>query len=210
MSPFDWNESIAQREQYIETRLATGIPVIAVSLPEGILCVTRRRRTRKIYEVYDRILMAGVGIQSDIEAIRTASIEFCHQEGFQRSEDDVTVQRLSSAISQPVKKAFSDLRTAPLLARVLFAEVGSTPAEDCFMKLGADGDYHELAGRAALAGTFEQEGELQERLDAIKADGLESWKSAALTLIETSHDDLVVEAALLLRIGASPRRFKLL
>jgi proteasome alpha subunit len=210
VSPFDWNESIAQREQYIETRLAAGIPVIAVSLPEGILCVTYKRRTRKIYEIYDRILMAGVGIQSDIEAIRTASIEFCHQEGFQRSEDDVTVQRLASAISQPVKKAFSDLRTAPLLARVLYAEVGATPEEDEFVRLGADGDYRELSRFAALAGTFDKEAELQEKLEELSLDSLESARTACLSLVEIQDEDFAPEAALLVRSATSPRRFKLL
>lgn len=212
MSPYDWNESLAQREQYIDNRLASGIPVLAVSNPDGILCVTLRRQSRKIFEIYDRLLMSAVGIQSDVEAIRTASIEFCHQEGWQRSEDDVTIQRVVSAISQPVKRAFSDLRTAPLIARMLFAELGLKPEEDKFMILAADGDFHATKDRAVLGGTPEIEAEMSEKFATLKLG-----KNPAKALKDFLRDnlggkgsELEVEAALLERAAPTDRRFRLL
>ncbi len=141
MTPYDWQESIGNRAQYIETRLEAGVPVVAVSLDEGILVATYRLNVRKIYEVYDELLFAAIGLQSDIEAVRVAAVEFCHQEGFRRSEEDVTLQRVATVISDPIKKAFADFRTAPLVFRGLFAEVGQSPEDDKYATIDYDGDY---------------------------------------------------------------------
>ena len=65
-TPYDWQEGIGNRASYIESRLAQGAPVLAKSLPDGILLFTYRRQAKKIYEVYDRIVYSGVGQQSDI------------------------------------------------------------------------------------------------------------------------------------------------
>ena len=80
-TPYDWQEGIGHRAQYIQAKLAQGAPVIAVSIPAGILVFTYRRQSRKVYEIYDRIIFAGIGQQSDVEAVRIAALEFASKEG---------------------------------------------------------------------------------------------------------------------------------
>src|SRR5271170_6150411 len=101
-TPYDWQEGIGNRAQYIEGKLATGSPVLAVSLPEGILVYTYRRQARKVYEIYDKLIFAAVGQQSDVEAIRIAALEFASREGYNRSEEDVTIQRVATGMSAPL------------------------------------------------------------------------------------------------------------
>ena len=50
-------------------------------------------------------MMSAVGNQSDVESIRSAAIDVAHTEGFSRSTDDVTIQRMISfRISPAIKK----------------------------------------------------------------------------------------------------------
>ena len=153
ITPYDWQEGIGNRAQYIEGKLRHGSPVLAVSLDAGILIYTKRRQSKKIYEVYDRLAYAAIGQQSDVEALRSSAVEFAHQEGYNRSEQDVTIQRVVTALSAPVKKAFSDFSSAPLVARSLFIEINSQVDEDRFYILNYDGDYTTYSRCAAAAGT---------------------------------------------------------
>src|SRR5580692_6290588 len=152
ITPYDWQEGIGNRAQYIEGRLATGSPVLAISLEAGILVFTYRRQARKIYEIYDRLIFAGIGQQSDVEAVRVAALEFASKEGFSRSEEDVTIQRVATAMSGPLKKAFSDFSSSPVVARSLFGEVGPTVAEDLYYVLDYDGDYTTSRNYAIVSG----------------------------------------------------------
>jgi proteasome alpha subunit len=154
-TPYDWQEGIGNRAQFIEGKLAQGAPVLAVSLDAGILVFTYRRQARKIYEIYDRLIFAGIGQQSDVEALRVAALEFASKEGYSRSEEDVTIQRVATAISAPMKRAFSDFNAAPIVARSLFGEVNTTPADDLYYALDYDGDYTMSRNAAVIAGTLD-------------------------------------------------------
>ena len=185
-TPYDWNQSIQTRSEYIEERLRDGSPVIGLSIAEGILLLSVHRAPRKIYEIYDRLIFGGIGNQSDVETMRSAALDFAHREGFQRSPDDVTAHRLvGSVLSPALKKAFGDPFTAPFVFRGLFAELGATPEEDHFYALGFDGEFRTESGYSVVAGTYEAEnqaidrlhssvGELKNREEAI-ALGLEAW-----------------------------------
>lgn len=153
LTPYDWQEGIGHRAQYIEGRLQSGVPVAAAAIPAGVLIASYRHRSPKVYEIYDRIAMSGMGIQGDIEAVRTASIDFCHREGFQRSEEDVNVRRLVSAMSEPVKNAFGNFRAAPIVFKGLFAEVGEELGKDAIYVLDYDGDFGLRRDVAWLSGT---------------------------------------------------------
>lgn len=157
LTPYDWQESIGNRAQYIEGRLEQGLPVLAASVADGILLVTRFRQSPKLFEIYDRLAFGAIGQQSDVESIRTGAIDFAHQEGYSRSEADVTIQRVVAGLSTPLKRAFGDLGVAPVVARCLFAEVGPNPERDRFFVLDYDGDYRELSGSAVLALESNQE-----------------------------------------------------
>lgn len=153
-SPYDWNENIRHRSEYIENILREGSPVVGVSCEEGLLMLTMRRQQRKIFEIYDTLLFAGIGKQNDIESIRISAIDLAHQEGFARSPDDVSAQRIVGfAISPTLKKAFSDTFGGPFVLRGLFAELGKAPEDDLFYTLNYDGEFTPYSRYGVVAGT---------------------------------------------------------
>lgn len=170
LTPYDWNQSIQTRTEYVEERLRDGSPVVGLSLQEGVLLLSVHRAHRKLFEIYDRLVFAGIGNQSDVETMRAAAIDFAHREGFTRSPDDVTAQRLvGSVLSPALKKAFGDPFTAPFVFRGIFAELGAAPAEDRFFALGFDGEYRAEDRYAALAGIPEAENAMLAALVAASA-----------------------------------------
>ncbi|MEY2480468.1 MAG: proteasome alpha subunit [Verrucomicrobiota bacterium] len=138
--PYRWVEAIANRREYIEMQLAAGSPIAAVSYRDGILFLTLGRSRQKLFEIYDRIAMGAIGHPGDIERLRMAAIEMASTEGFTRSAADVSLRRLAHYSLSPVmKNAFEQVYGAPFLARMLFAEIGSTAAEDLFLRVEYDG-----------------------------------------------------------------------
>ncbi len=164
LNPYDWQEAMNNRVAYIVNRIEKGAPVLAVSLDAGILLFTYRRQSPKIFEVYDHLAFAGLGQQSDIESIRVTAVEFAHREGFTRSEQDVTVQRVVTAVSGPIKKSFADFSYAPTLAISMFAELGSTPEQDSFYIVDFDGDYHLHKMSCVLSGRSEMKTQLHDSI----------------------------------------------
>src|SRR6476660_3022574 len=112
--PYRWVEAISNRREYIETELAPGSPTIGVSFPDGILLLTFGRDRRKIFEIYDRIAMGGIGHPGDIERLRMTAIELAGTEGFTRSAADVSLRRLAYYSLSPVmKNAFEQIYGPP-------------------------------------------------------------------------------------------------
>lgn len=164
-TPFDFNEAIAHRKEYIDDRLRGGSPVVGLAYDGGLVMLTVRRTQRKIYEIYDRQMFSAIGNQSDIENIRLSAIQIAHQEGFERSPDDVSVHRLVGfALSPALKKAYGDQLTVPFVVRALFAELGRTPDADMFYTLNYDGEFRRCPGAAAIAGSQVAEDRMLERL----------------------------------------------
>src|SRR5919201_1633419 len=138
--PYRWFEAIANRREYIEGQLAPGSPIAALGYREGILFLTLGQTRQKIFEIYDRIAMGAIGHPGDIERLRMAAIELASTEGFTRSAADVSLRRLAHYSLSPVMKtAFEQVYGPPYLARLLFAEVGSKPDEDLFLRVEYDG-----------------------------------------------------------------------
>jgi len=164
LTPYDWQEGIGHRMSFIEGRLVAGSPILALSIEEGIVIFSYRRHTRKIFEVYDQLLYAAIGQQSDVESLRIAALDFAHQEGFNRSEKDVTIRRVVSALSVPIKRAFADFSSAPFVIRALFAEVNRTPQEDIYAILDYEGDFKTRRDWAFVAGGDEHAEELKEAM----------------------------------------------
>lgn len=166
-TPYDWNQSILTRMEYIEERIRDGSPVVGISIPEGVLLASFRRSQRKIYEIYDRLIFGAIGNQSDVETMRNAAIDFAHREGFQRSPDDVTAQRLvGSTLSPALKKAFGDPFTAPFIFRGVFAELGERQDHDVFFALNFDGEFKN-ENRYSVAGpSLDAENKMIELLEA--------------------------------------------
>jgi proteasome alpha subunit len=221
-TPYDWQEGIGHRAQYIEGKLAQGSPVLAVSLDAGILVFTYRRQARKIYEIYDRLIFAGVGQQSDVEALRVAALEFASKEGFNRSEEDVTIHRVVTALSAPLKKAFSDFSNSPIVARSVFGEVGASPEDDIYYILDYDGDYR-LSRKFAVVSGATKEGAhdasaLTDLENLAPVEALESLKEIWTTYAAQDESEseadlregLEPEAVLLERQDLRENRFRLL
>jgi len=190
ITPYDWQESIGARAQYIEAKLSQGSPVFGLSLKPGVLLFSFRRTSQKLFEIYDRLGFGALGQQSDVEAIRTGAVEFASREGYQRSEQDVTIQRVASSISQPIKRAFADFSTAPFVARCLFAEVNEKPEEDLFYKIDYTGDYEASKEIVVVAGDAEMETRLHKELAGLDRT---SEPEALLEALEKMWHDAVHE-----------------
>lgn len=224
ITPYDWQEGIGHRAQYVESRLTGGVPVVAVSLDAGLLCVTYRRQSRKVYEIYDRLMFAGLGQQSDVEALRVAAIDFTHQEGFQRSERDVTIQRVVAAISDPIKRSFADFSSPPVVALSIFMQVGEGPELDRYIQINYDGDFSSSRGACFLTGSEVQREVLSSgieemNLDKMSVDEAVSQLDALIVKSldpesEMSRDQavagLTMEAGILDRTSGNQRVFTLL
>jgi len=138
--PYRWVEAIANRREYVETQLAGGSPVVALSCREGVLFLTMGSARQKIFEIYDRIALGALGHPGDIERLRMAAIELASTEGFTRSAADVSLRRLAYySLSPALKSAFEQIYGAPYLARMLFVEVGETPDADLYLHINFDG-----------------------------------------------------------------------
>jgi proteasome alpha subunit len=221
LSPYDWQEGIGHRSQYVESRLAGGSPVVGASFDEAVVFLTYRKQARKLFEIYDELMMGAIGQQSDIESMRQAAVDFAHQEGFNRSERDVTIQRVVNALSSPIKRAFADFSMVPVVARALFAQVCPAPSQDSFVMLDYDGDFHARHGYAYVAPSMESAEILERRLgelkrekvslekgvQALKEIWLAGFRSEEVASPEEVTGDLHVEVAKLLRQPKGQSRF---
>jgi proteasome alpha subunit len=161
--PYRWVEAIANRREYIEDQLRRGSPIVLVNYADGLLLLTVSRETRKVFEIYDRIGFAALGHPADIERMRLIAIDLAHMEGFNRAVNDVSLRRLVSfGMSPALKGAFEQVYGAPLIVKMLLAELGDDPEHDALVKLDYDGSL----GRSeiemkepfeVLAGTSEAE-----------------------------------------------------
>jgi proteasome alpha subunit len=209
--PYRWVEAIANRREYIEHQLAGGSPIAALSYKNGVLLFTLGRERQKIFEIYDRIAMGGIGHPGDIERLRMAAIEVASTEGFARSSHDVSLRRLANySLSPALKAAFEQIYGAPYLARMLFVELGRGGAPNLFVRLEYDGSIRTnggAVGRAfehfgvisgTMASAAAMERFLRERdvLDAPLGKALEvaleAWVigSLALSLSEEARDEV--------------------
>lgn len=187
LTPYDWQQTLRQKADYVEDRLREGSPVVGLSCHEGVLLLTVRRAQQKIFEIYDRLAFSGLGNQSDLETVRQIAVDFAHAEGFQRSPQDVSIQRVVGvALSPAIKRGFSDPLRLPLVFRGLFAQLGDAPESDLFYVLNYDGEFV-LTHRCGVVAGTEGAREAMERVlssrnskKALKRDGaielaLEAW-----------------------------------
>ena len=210
--PYRWVEAIANRREYIETQLAPGSPIAALTFRDGILFVTVGQARQKLFEIYDRIAMGAIGHPGDIERLRMAAIELASAEGFTRSAADVSLRRLAFySLSPLLKTAFEQVYGAPYLARMIFAEVGATPNEDLFLRVEYDGAIAAQTGRkqtgfSAISGTARATGLMEEllardhdpaaTLHAAMKVGLDAWSAGSLPPADEGATELPSHATL--------------
>lgn len=200
-SPYDWNESIQQRNEYIEDRLRDGSPVVTLPYDGGLLTLSVRQSQRKIYEIYDRLMFSAIGNHSDIEQIRIAAIDVAHAEGFSRSPEDVSIQRMVSfRISPAIKKIYSDPFAQPVVLKGIFAELGKTSDRDQILTLSYDGEFASAARFAVIAGTSFAEDAMRSHIEseieagpgtlaAVSRIGLVAWGIGKHNLDDRDRSD---------------------
>lgn len=150
--PYRWLEAVANRREYVQAQLKGGTPVFAASLREGVLLLGVGTGQSKVFELFDRHALAGLGHPADLEKLRQAAIDAAHLEAFTRAPEDVTLRRLVSyGLGPQLKAAFEQIFAAPFIIRLLLAEAGAAPAEDVLVRLAHDGTFHLQHGGALVA-----------------------------------------------------------
>src|SRR4030095_5907332 len=147
--PYRWLEAISNRREYVTEQLKGGSPVFAASLADGILLLGVGSGNSKVFELFDRHALAGLGHPADIEKIRQAAIDAAHMEAFTRAPEDVSLRRLVSfGLSPQLKTNFEQIFSAPFLVELILAELGNEPAKDLFFRLHFDGSFQTHFGGA--------------------------------------------------------------
>ncbi len=223
--PYRWLEAIANRREYIRTQLAGGSPVLAASLPEGVLLLGLGSGQSKVFEIFDRQALAGLGHPADLERVRQSLIDAAHLEAFTRAPEDVSLRRLvSQGLGPQLKAAFEHIFAPPFLVRLILAEVGPSQTDDLLVKIGFDGAFTLNRAVAVVAENPDIEAAAESRLreaidpaaDArtVAAVLLQEWQRlrqadpAAPGAPSPSATAQVIEAALLTRIPGRQARFQ--
>ncbi len=150
--PYRWVEAVGNRRHYLDEQFRQGSPVVALSYADGLLLLTVSRGTPKLYEIYDRIGLGGMGHPADLEKLRFGLLEMAHLEGFNRSPSDVTAARLMKyGLAPLIKQAFEEIFKAPHIVKILLAELGTRAERDTFLTVNYDGTFEETSRCAALA-----------------------------------------------------------
>jgi len=184
--PYRWVEAVGNRRQYLDDQFRQGSPVVALTYEDGILLLTVSKGTPKLYEIYDRLGLGGMGHPADLEKLRFSLLEMAHVEGFNRSPSDVTGSRMVKyGIAPLIKQAFEEVFKAPFIIKILLAELGQKAGQDGFLVINYDGTFEEGKTCAVLAANHrvEQEmvaylrGQLSERVSLEQAVGaaLRAW-----------------------------------
>ncbi|HET8721585.1 MAG TPA: hypothetical protein VFM24_06125, partial [Nitrospira sp.] len=127
----------------------------------GILLLTVSKGTAKLYEIYDRLALGGMGHPADLEKLRFSLLEMAHVEGFNRSPSDVTGSRMVKyGIAPVIKQAFEEVFKAPFIVKILLAELGPKAGKETFLTINYDGTFEESGQAAVLAATKAVEQEM--------------------------------------------------
>src|SRR5512147_768866 len=150
--PYRWVEAVGNRRQYLDDQFKQGSPVVALTYEGGILLTTVSKGTPKLYEIYDRLALGGMGHPTDLEKLRFSLLEMAHVEGFNRSPSDVTGGRMVKyGIAPVMKQAFEEIFKAPFIAKIVLAELGQKVGKDSLLVVNYDGTFEEGAHCAVLA-----------------------------------------------------------
>src|SRR6185295_12129929 len=157
--PYRWLEAIGNRREYVREQLKGGSPVFGACLPEGILLLGVGTGHSKVFELFDRHALAGLGHPADIEKIRQAAIDAAHLEAFNRAPEDVSLRRLVGfGLSPQLKTNFEQIFSAPFLVELLLVEVSVEPSQDLIARLHFDGAF-QLHGQGVVVAASQPEPE---------------------------------------------------
>src|SRR5258706_13787760 len=150
--PYRWLEAVANRRDYVREQLKGGSPAFAASLPEGILLLGVGSGQSKVFELFDRHALAGLGHPADIEKIRQAANDAADTEAFARAPGDVSLRRLGGfGLSPQLKTNFDQIFTAPFLGDLFPVEIGAEVEKDLLLRLHFDGAFQFQSGGVMVA-----------------------------------------------------------
>lgn len=170
--PYKWVEAVGNRRQYLDEQFKQGSPVVGLAYDAGVVLLTVSKGTPKLYEIYDRLALGGMGHPADLEKVRFSLLEMAHVEGFNRSPSDVTGSRMVKyGIAPVIKQAFEEVFKAPFIIKILLAELGPKAGKETFLVINYDGTFEEGSRCAVLAAT-----------QAVEQDMLKSLRSEPTSL----------------------------
>jgi len=165
--PYKWVEAVGNRRQYLDEQFKQGSPVVALAYEAGIVLLTVSKGTPKLYEIYDRLALGGMGHPADLEKLRFSLLEMAHVEGFNRSPSDVTGSRMVKyGIAPVIKQAFEEVFKAPFIVKILLTELGAKAGKETFLVINYDGTFEEGSHCAVLAATKAVEQDMMKLLRA--------------------------------------------
>ena len=176
-----------------------GQPVLAVPYNEGLLIFGFAPQPGKIYEIYDRIALGGVGHPADVEKLRMNLLDMAHLEGFNRSAQDVTSARLLQfGIEPALKQNFEEIQRAPYIIRLLLVEL-TGQGKPNFFRMNYDGHWETFKNGTAIAGDEKVmdwlQGEIQKQpfasysLDQALQKAAKLWDESRKIKSENSEDE---------------------
>jgi len=179
--PYKWVEAVGNRRTYLDEQFREGTPVVGVTCARGIVLMTMSKGTPKLYEIYDRLALGGMGHPADLERLRFNLLEMAHVEGFNRSASDVTGSRLVKyGMAPSIKQAFEEVFKAPFIVKILLAELGQKAGKDSFLTINYDGTFEEKSQYAVLAATSAVEQKMAGYLREQSIGSLEDTVGAAI------------------------------
>ena len=151
--PYRWMEAVSTRHDYVQEKLKMGRPVLSVPFDEGVLMMGFAPQPGKIFEIYDRIALGGVGHPADVERLRMTLLEMAHLEGFNRSAQDVTLARLLQfGVAPALKQNFEEIQRAPYIIRLLLIEL-NREGQPNFFRINYDGHWETFKKGTVIAGS---------------------------------------------------------
>ncbi len=163
--PFRWMEAISTRHSYVREKLQKARPVLSVPYDEGAVIFGFAPQSGKIFEIYDRIALGGLGHPADIERLRMTLLDMAHVEGFSRSAQDVTIARLLQfGIAPALKQNFEEVQRAPYLVQLLLAELNNEGVAE-FYRLSYDGYWETFRKGTVIVGDRKVQEHIQKEIE---------------------------------------------
>ena len=201
--PYRWMEAVSTRHNYVQEKLNMGQPVISVPYDDGVLVMGFSPQQGKVFEVYDRIALGGVGHPADVERLRMSLLDMAHLEGFNRSAQDVTLARLLQfGIAPALKQNFEEIQRAPYIIRLLLVELDGAGHPN-FFRVNYDGHWETFKNGTVIAGNEKVMDEMQKKiqdtpfatfkLDKALEETCRLWNESRK---EYEHDDKIIPRTL--------------
>jgi len=162
---------LKDRADYARKGIAQGRSLVALECERGVLIVADNpsRTLSKIYEIYDRIAFAAVGMYNEFQMLRVAGVRHADLKGYSYSREDVSARELANAYAQTLGQVFTH-ELKPYEVELLVAEVGVNGAPNEMYHILYNGVVVDEQRFSVLGGQAEQ---INEKLKESYTDGID-------------------------------------